>query len=65
MVKMDLFNSILPFMGKKEATVLTLIAMVILRKLFCQTDQVFFAPNAKNNKVDPNYDDIYILLKYA
>ena len=52
-------------MGKKEVAVLTLIAMAILRKFFCQIDQVFFVRNVKNNKVDPYYAAIYTLLKYA
>ena len=59
MEKQVIFNNILQFTAEKEINVLTLIAMVRLKGLLHLIEQVFFALIVKNNKVDPNYADIY------
>jgi len=65
MVKLALSNNISTFMARKVIIVLTLIVMQKLKKLFYLVDQVFFALDVKNNKVDPNNAYIYTILKYA
>tara|TARA_B110000971_G_C19893088_1_gene446324 strand:- start:717 stop:863 length:147 start_codon:yes stop_codon:yes gene_type:complete len=48
-------------MVKKAIGVLMQIVTVKLLKLILAIDQLFFAQNVKNNKVDPNYKAIYTI----
>ena len=47
------FSNILGFMEKKENTVLIQIVKTKLLNLLYLIEQLFFALNVKNNKVDP------------
>jgi len=62
MEKKDHFSNILMFMEKKDTFALIIVGIKLLNHQFL-IEQLFFALNVKNNKVDPHNLPIYKILK--